>query len=328
MKHICWMITLVLVFSFLLMPLLAVENKQADFSTSSQGTSSNDTAEKTYSPLQKVTVYESATEQTLSLSVEEYLLGVVAAEMSVDYHTEAIKAQVVAAYTYLYRKHLQNKTAEVKYDITSSPELDQGYCDDKQRAEKWGDQTQANTKKIEKIIAEVKHQLLVYQNEPILAAYHAVSAGNTESAKNVWGTDYPYLQNEVSVGDLLAPDYLSEVKVSADSFVKTMTALGATPKGAAAKYIGKSEKSVAGTVLKITICGKEFSGAKVRKAFSLRSAAFDLSFGEDVFVFSVTGYGHGVGMSQFGADYMARQGSNYHEILAAYYRGTEIVSLS
>jgi stage II sporulation protein D len=160
-----------------------------------------------------------------------------------------------------------------------------------------------------------------------LAAYHAISAGKTETAKNVWGTDYPYLQSENSVADLLCSEFYSEVIVPKDEFLTKLVELGVENARESEKIIGENKKSDSGTVLNISLCGKNFTGAQIRKAFNLRSAVFDLILKEDSLVFTVSGYGHGIGMSQFGANYMAQQGSDYKEIITAYYRDIEIIEL-
>ncbi len=327
MKNVYWIITLVLLLSFLLMPLLAVDKNESVAPDVSGTSSSNSKKGDKLSLKETFCVYLNDEKKTVTLQRKEYLIGVVAAEMSADAHEEALKAQVLAAHTYAYRKHLQNASADSEYDITNDTTLDQGYLDINSRKEKWGEKADEFEKRISKIVDEVSDELIVYNGEPILAAYHAISSGNTETAENVWGTNYPYLQSESSVGDLLAPDYLSEVRVEEAAFKEALTALGVAPAGESSTYIGTSKKSVAGTVLSITLCGKEITGSAVREKFSLRSAAFDLKYQDGVFIFSVMGYGHGVGMSQFGADYMAKQGSTYKEILAAYYHGTNIVDL-
>lgn len=328
MKNVYLIITLVLILSFLLMPLLAVEKKVDSSITSSGGTSSIE--EKSNSKLQAVEnfkVYIPEEEKTITLSAEEYILGVVSAEMPALYHEEALKAQAIAAYTYAYRKYLQNLSAKAEYDVTADSTLDQGYINAEKRKAKWGESAAEYEAKIKNAVLAVKNKLIVFDNQPILAAYHAISSGNTETALNVWQTDYPYLQSQGSIGDLLAPEYLSEAQLAADAFKAKLTELGCTPSDTVTEYIGMVEKSPSGTVMKITLCGKEFTGAKIREAFGLRSAAFDIVLKENVFVFSVTGYGHGVGMSQFGADYMAKQGSTYQEIILNYYKGVKIIDL-
>lgn len=323
MKNVYFIVTLVLLVSFLLMPLLAVEQQKAPSTAETSSAAPNEQSQ--LEGVDSFSVYLSGEDKTVTLSREEYLLGVLAAEMSPDYHAEALKAQALAAYTFAYRKHLQNTSGT--YDLTTDSSLDQGYLNARQRTEKWGEKAEEYEKKLKEAIAAVAGQLIVYDGQPILAAYHAISPGNTETAENVWGTACPYLQCENSAVDLLAPGYLSEVKLSTEDFVKGLSALECTVSGEATAYIGESQKSEAGTVLNITLCGKEVTGAQVRKAFSLRSAAFELSYAEGTFTFTVSGYGHGVGMSQFGANYMAQQGAGYREILAAYYRGASVVQL-
>lgn len=322
MKNLYLSLTLILAFSFLLMPLIAVDSGE----TETPGTSSmpiTDTAN--LKSIDEFKVYLKEDEKIVKVKTAEYLLGVLAAEMPATNSAEALKAQAVASYTFAYRKALQNSGSD--YDLTNDSSLDQGYFDAEARKAKWGEKQAEYEKKLKDIIAAVENMLIVYNNEPIFAAYHAISPGNTEAAENVWGSAYPYLKSKSSAYDLLSPQFLSEVKVSAEDFKTKLASLGATPSGDAAKYIGKNTKTTAGTVKKITICGKDFTGAELRTAFNLRSAAFDIAFSNDTFVFTVNGYGHGVGMSQFGANYMAEQGSTYTEIIKAYYEGVKIVKL-
>lgn len=327
MKNLYLIIILTLTFSFLLMPIIAVESPKSQEKISLGTSSSTEIKESTFEKIDEFKVYNSKTKEVEKIKAEEYILGVVAAEIGADSSKEALKAQGLAAYTFAYKRHLQNSKASLEYDLTDDFSLDQAYLNEDGRAEKWGDKTKENEEKILLAIKEIKNLLIVYNKEPILAAYHAISPGNTESAKNVWGSDYPYLQSVSSAYDLLSPNYLSEVRAKTTDFTKKITALGANPEGSPAKYIGKATKTSAGMVSKIIICGKEFTGSQIREAFGLRSAAFDLSFKDDTFIFTVTGYGHGVGMSQFGANYMAQQGHTYDEIIFAYYKGAEIVSI-
>lgn len=322
MKNLYLSLTLILTFSFLLMPLIAVDGGK----TENIGTSSvpiTDTAD--LKSIDEFRVYLKDTQKVVEVKTAEYLLGVLAAEMPATNSAEALKAQTVASYTFAYRKAVQNKKSD--YDLTNDSSLDQGYIDSEARKAKWGEKQAEYEKKLKDIIAKVEDMLIVYNNEPIFAAYHAISPGNTEAAENVWGTAYPYLKSKSSAYDLLSPQFLSEVKITASDFKNKLISLGVTPSDDAAKYIGKNAKTTAGTVKKITLCGKEFTGAEIRTAFNLRSAAFDIAFSNDTFIFTVNGYGHGVGMSQFGANYMAEQGSTYTEILNAYYEGVKIVKL-
>lgn len=331
MKNMYLIIVLILTMSFLLIPLLATngskEGEKIIISSTSTSKDEIHTENDEFEILDEIKVYLTDSQTTLTVEKDEYILGVVAAEISAENNLEALKAQALAAYTFAYRKHIQNSKTNNEYDLTNDSTLDQRYIDEEERRVKWGEKFDDNENKLKKAVEAVKNQLIVYNGEPILAAYHAISAGKTETAKNVWGTDYPYLQSENSVGDLLCADFYSELSVSADDFTKKITELEIQVTGEMDKAIGTIKKSPSGTVLNIEVCGKKVTGAQMREAFALRSAAFDVIYKEGSFVFTVSGYGHGVGMSQFGANYMAQQGSDYKEILSAYYRGVEIVDI-
>jgi stage II sporulation protein D len=345
MKNMYLIIIFVITTVFLLVPLLATKNEKINIVSKNEGTSfsgdgldassriesnennASENAKVKFEELKEVRIYLGSEEKIVTLNIEEYLIGVVAAEMSAANNIEALKAQALAAYTYAFRKQLQNNQTTNEYDLTDDSKSDQRYINQDARKNKWGEKFEENESKIKQAITEVKNKLIVYNNEPILAVYHRISSGKTETAKNVWGSDYPYLQSENSVGDLLCPDFYSEVSVTAEDFSKKLTDLGATGTGEFSKFIGKSNKSSAGTVLTIELCGKSFSGVQIREAFNLKSAAFDLAFKDNNFIFSVSGDGHGVGMSQYGANYMAQQGSDYKEIILAYYRGSEIIDI-
>lgn len=255
------------------------------------------------------------------IGTDEYLAGVVAAEMPAEYTEEALKAQAVAARTFLSYKKAQN--AKEDYDITADESIDQAFLSEEQLKEKWGEDFSKNLEKIKAAVAATENELIFYDGAPIMAVYHAVSSGKTETAVNVWGKDYPYLTVTDSIGDLLCPDYLSTVKVSVEDFKRQMGEL-VELLGEAKGWLGESESTESGTVSKIFVGGKEFKGSELREKFSLKSSSFDSTFDGTNFVFTVRGHGHGVGMSQYGANYMAQQGSDYREILSWYYKDCEI----
>ncbi len=264
----------------------------------------------------------SETGEIEEVSRRDYLFSTVAAEIGPDAPLEALKAQTVASYTYLlYRK---NENKNEKYDITDSPETDQKYVNRADLAEKWGQNAEKYAENLNRAIDETLDYIITDDGgEPILAAYHAVSSGKTESAKNVWGEDYPYLQSVESIGDLLSPDYLS-VRTFTEAELAEKLADYAALEGDAAKWIGSADYSEAGTVLSYKFGGEQISGENIRRALSLRSAAFDVSYKEGTFTFNVKGFGHGVGMSQYGARYLASTGSSFVEILSHYYTGCKM----
>ncbi|MGN0173532.1 MAG: stage II sporulation protein D [Acutalibacteraceae bacterium] len=269
-----------------------------------------------------VKVYMSKTKKINEVKINEYLLGVCLTEMDESYHNEAIKAQAVAAHTLLLYRKAENSDKD--YDITDDYSIDQGYMDKSARKEKYGDETQELEQKAAKLIEQVKNKVIYYKNKPILAVYHDTSGGKTENAKDIWGGDYPYLQSVESISDLLNPSYLSTVTYTKTEFLSRFKAIGGKLPKKTSEYIGKSETTNSGTVKKITIGEKSFTGQKIREAFSLRSANFDLKYEDKKFIFTVRGFGHGVGMSQYGANAMAKEGSDYQEILNWYYKNCEI----
>ncbi|MDR1927200.1 MAG: stage II sporulation protein D [Oscillospiraceae bacterium] len=268
-----------------------------------------------------IEVFRSATGKTESIALEEYLRGCVAAEMPLNYHEEALKAQAVACRTYaLFRTREEGK----KY-VSDSGESDQGYLPPEERKKKWGENYEAYERKLGKVVQAVFKQELRYEGKPILAAFHAVSSGLTESAAVYWGEQFPYLQSVASPGDRLSPE-LSQSTVFTQAEMKTalQTLEGMVLGDDPAEWLGKATQSEAGTVTGILIGKKEYSGRQVRTALGLRSANFSVVYEKGHFTVKTTGYGHGVGMSQYGADFMARQGSDYIAILEHYYTGCTV----
>ena len=258
------------------------------------------------------------------IAAKEYVFGVLAAEMPAQYETEALKAQAVAAYTYALYKKDEAKKAGKNYDLGDSGTDSQCYITRKAAREKWGEKADEYEKKFDKVVAETSRLAVLYDGKPILAAYHAISAGKTENASEIWGGDYPYLKSVDSVGDLLNPDYLTQVSVTAEEFAQKLKDKGIESVGDPTGFLGEKKCSTVGSVLSITVCGKALSGEDMRSAFGLRSADFDVALENGSFVFTVRGYGHGVGMSQYGAKRMAEDGSTYIEILSAYYTGCKL----
>lgn len=263
----------------------------------------------------------------------DFLIGTVACEMSPSYHKEALKAQAVAAYTYYSVKRAAARSADKPNkdlggaDFSDVPtRFPEGYTKEGMK-ERWGDKSDEYYNKIANAVDEVLGQKLYHDGKPICALYHAISFGVTETAKNVWGgEDYPYLCSVPSPGDETAPKFATTVTVTEKEFEEAVTALDKTVSLAskASKWIGKITPSKAGTVLTAKIGDKEFAGVDLREAFGLRSACFAVAYQDGSFTFTVKGYGHGVGMSQYGANYLAGQGAAYKEILQFYYTDVEI----
>lgn len=261
-----------------------------------------------------ITVMSSSTGGMQKIEMREYLVGCVAAEMPANYHIEALKAQAVASYS--YAKRLTEKSSDY---ITDSPLTHQGYVNRQTRIRNWEDKFEENEKKISEAVDAVFGKRLTYGGETALAVYHSISAGQTRSAESMWGEEIPYLQAVASAGDRLSPDFVFSQSFSEDEFAEK---LGIESYGDASEWVESIEKDN-GYVTQAVICGKAFSGNEIRDALGLRSSSFEVTFNGE-FTVTCEGHGHGVGMSQYGADYMARQGSDYAEILAHYYPEAEI----
>ena len=184
--------------------------------------------------------------------------------------------------------------------------------------EKWGENFNKYISKIKAVVNAVEGEMLTYRDEPILAVYHALSSGYTYSAKDVWGKDIEYLKGAVSKSDTLEENYIT-VKEFSEKEIKECFEY---KKGE--EVFGKSESNSKGLVEKILVYGKELTGNEVRSKLGLPSANFTVAEKDGEYVFTCKGYGHGVGMSQRGANSMAKQGFTYKEILLHYYNGVKL----
>ena len=263
--------------------------------------------------------------EVVTLEERDFLIRTLAMEMSPTYHTEALKAQTVAAYTY-YARRRQRQTDRPDEALqgadfaTPNADFPAAYTEEKLR-ERWGSQYDTYYNKIASAVDAVAGQTMTYDGQLIDACYHSISSGCTESALVVWGAEIPYLQAVASPGDRLAPGYETVCILTLEQVRAALTAvqspinLSEDPK----EWFGSPTLSEAGTVETQPVGDTILPGTRIRQLLGLRSAAFSVEYKDEAFVFTVRGYGHGVGMSQYGADYLARQGYSYKEILAYYY---------
>ena len=274
-------------------------------------------------------VYLPDTQEVKTYTAEEYLFGVVAGEMDIIFEEEALKAQTVAAYSLaLYRKEKREKSPDesiMNADVTADSRIDQAFLTKEQVKEKWGSNYEQYSKKLEGIISSVQGKYLTYKGEIAQTVYHDTSSGKTETAENMWGSAIEYLVSVQSVGDILSPQYLTKISVPNDEFVRLLSENEVEISANKLKTeIEIASRTESGTVLSVKFGEKSLKGTKIREIFNLRSANFDISFADNKVEFTVRGYGHGVGMSQYGANEMAKQGSSFEDILKWYYKGCEI----
>ena len=266
--------------------------------------------------------------ETRSMDLGTYLWGVVAAEMPASFEQEALRAQAVAARTYTYYRMAAGCPFHPDAHICGDPGCCQAWMDYETRMADWGADAQLYADKVTEAIRSTDGMALYYGGAPILAAFHAASAGSTKSALEVWGEDYPYLQEVASPeDDSLVPNYYSTVTVKAKKFAKKLKK--AHPEADlsekdCAKWFGAVEKDPAGLPVSVTVGGVPVSTVELRTLFELRSASLSVEGKGGKVTFYVTGYGHGVGMSQYGANALAKEGKTAEEILSWYYPTAEL----
>ena len=261
-----------------------------------------------------VTVNDPETGERTVMTEEDYLCGIVAAQMPAEYDDEAIKAQAVASYTLMkYRGKNANQEAE------------QGFISVKEMKRTWNGDFKKNYTRLKALVHSVYGEYIAYDGQPILAAYHEFSCGRTEYGKNIWDGEFPYLVPVGSRDDICAENYRGSVRLTEIEFKRICgKKLNVVPDGDPKKWVGECVRSDSGYVMRCSICGVSINGQKLRNAFALRSACFTIKYDGKLFVFDVRGSGHGAGMSKFGANLMALNGKNYRDILAYYYSGTSI----
>lgn len=256
-----------------------------------------------------------------NLPLEEYIFSVVLAEMPADFELEALKAQAVVARTYTCKKIKNSKHQNA--DVCTDSSCCQAYMDVATYRLSGG--TEEKIRKIRTAVEDTAGKVLVYQGELIEATYFSCSGGKTEDAAAVWGSDLPYLQSVSSPGEEHAAHYTDTVSFSVTEFCKL---LGLNVAGNPGKWIENISYTNGGGVEAITVQGISFSGTEIRRKLGLRSTAFVITVAGNRVTITTKGFGHRVGMSQYGADAMAVQGSNYQEILLHYYSGTSLSDLS
>ncbi len=269
-----------------------------------------------------ISVFMTSKNKTEEMEMRDYIIGAVAAEMPAAYEEEALKAQALAAVTYAQYMKVNGNGEDLNgADISDSSDTCQGYITKAQMQEKWGDAYTKYYQKIADAVDAVIDKVITYDGEPIMATYHAISFGYTESAENIWGKDIPYLVSVESKGDTDSTRYISTVTITDDDLKGLTGNENITGDGSDIKINSTSDT---GAVLSVTVCGEDMSGMKARELLSLRSPCFTVGYEDGEYTITVNGYGHGVGMSQFGADYYAKQGMTYDEIIKHYYQGVEI----
>ena len=259
------------------------------------------------------------------MSFSDYLQGVLRAEMPASFQEDALRAQAVAARTYTYYKMSSGGNHGDTADICTDHTCCQAFLGKDRAADNWGKNAERYEAKIENAVSATDGQVMLYGGAPILAVFHSSSAGETWNSGEVWAQDLPYLQSVSSPEGEGVPNYYSTVELTEAEFREKF--LAARPE---ADLSGPASGWIRDPVMdgvhveSVTIGGVSVSGPSVRSIFGLRSASFTAEAGDGKITFYVTGYGHGVGLSQDGATAMAEAGSTWREILEHYYTGVTI----
>ena len=261
-----------------------------------------------------------------TMALDDYLWGVVAAEMPAAFESEALQAQAVAARTYTYSKMERDTAGHPEADLCTDVNCCQAYRTREEAASSWGTNAQMYTDKIAAAVADTDGVAVLYGGKPIQAVFFSSADGRTVDAVEVWGNSVPYLTGVDSPEGEEVPNYHSNVTLTAEEFKTKLLAKysGADLSGDPSGWFSHTVSNSAGGVSSVDVGGITVSGQELRTLFSLRSTSFTVSAGAEGVTFSVTGYGHGVGMSQYGANALAQEGKSYEEILKWYYTGVEV----
>lgn len=254
----------------------------------------------------------------MTMNMDDYLVGVLLAEMPANFEQEAKKAQAVVARTYT-RKAAVTGGKHGDGSVCTSASCCQAYISESEYINRGG--SEAEIESARSAVLATSGYVLTYEGELIEATYFSCSGGSTEDAVAVWGTDFPYLRATDSPGEEYATHYTDTVSFTKQQFEDV---LGVVLSGTPETWIGTATYTAGGGVNTILIGGMEFKGTQLRSALGLRSTAFTIDADEEKITITTKGFGHRVGLSQYGADAMAATGSSYQEILAHYYRGTTL----
>lgn len=260
------------------------------------------------------------------LPLEEYLYGVVAGEMPASFESEALKAQAVAARTYTINRAKSPGKDHPEADVCSDPSHCKAYLTPDELSQKFSEHPE-HFEKIKHAVDSTKHQILIYNGEPISAVFHSTSSGMTENAEDVWGNPVPYLVSVESEGEEASPRYQETKSFTMQEFqdkIHTGTKKVSFMDNQK-NWFSNWVRNESGSVKSVSLCGTEFSGVELRSLLGLRSANFTVEITDCVNI-TTKGNGHGVGMSQYGANHLAKMGYTYDQILKKYYTGVEITN--
>lgn len=305
-------------------------NKFETKEVKAEGKEEIDSISYNYGKYNKVKLLHSSSGEIEEMALDEYLYGVVSSEMPASFEEEALKAQAVVARTYTIYK-ITNGSKHENADICDDSACCQAWISKEERLQKWNEaERETNWAKIVNAVDSTKGKIITYEGKPINAFFHSNSGGITETASNVWGgKNEPYLQAVETSGESNYTQYSSELIITKNEFIEKIKEYHSNFE---IDFSNEDEIKILdyteGERIKtIKIGNLELQGTEIRNIFGLKSAKFEINIEGENIKFNVLGYGHGVGMSQTGADSMAKEQKGYEEIIKHYYTGVEIVNI-
>ncbi len=323
--------TLIIFFIVIMIPCLIVKGCSTRMENKEERSTKNN---EVISEGFKIKVFISENNEVCKMDFEEYLKGVVAAEMPVNFEMEALKAQAVAARTYVYSRVKNHEIAEDNAhegaDICTNPAHCLAWISKKEAYKNWGMlKSKANWSRVCKAVDSTRGETVVYEGKTAETFFYAMSGGRTENVEDVWeGVYLPYLKSVESKGEEKAKDYRKTISINEKLFIETLNKNYKDLKLSEEKMLDNIEiisYSESGSVKTLQVGNKVIKGVDFRKLFSLRSTNFKISTKSGNIIITTIGYGHGVGMSQYGANAMAKDGYDYKSIIKHYYQGVDII---
>lgn len=270
-------------------------------------------------PMIEVSIQRSETDEMETIPLEQYVASVVGSEMPADFHLDALKAQAIAARTYIIN-HLLHEAETVITDTTNH----QVYRNKAELQSLWGADFHWKWEKINRAVAETDNLIITYGNEPITPTFFSMSNGYTEDAAFYWGNELPYLKSVESKWEEELPNFIAQEIFTINEINQLLKTNFTNGKDIPIKI----KRTPSNRVSDVELGEQSFTGRTIRENLNLRSTDFTIEQKNDHFIFTTKGYGHGVGMSQYGANGMAEEGKTYDEILSYYYKDIEITQIT
>ena len=263
-----------------------------------------------------VRVLRKNTNEIIKVPLEEYVMGVVAGEMPASFEIEALKAQAVASRTYVMYQMIKNKNKD--YDVVDTV-MNQVYLDSKDLKRKWGNNYQIYIKKVKEAVEKTAYQYILYDDQIAETLFFSTSVGYTENSEDIFVSKVPYLRSVESSWDNISPVFSENTNYTLEEFLERLNL-----EQSDFLTIKVIDTTSTGRINKIKINGNTYTGKQIANLLDIRSSYFDIKENNGMVKITTKGYGHGVGMSQYGAQGMAKEGYSYEEILKHYYTGIEI----